>query len=525
MLTLSVPHIDAALQLVVEARPRAAAAWLARLPLASPVDAAQQLLTALYALNRHPLDADARLALLAQFRPTVARAVAGLEAQLAESGVPPHAQQLQMGMLLRELLVESTIGYKQVLLAMTGNETRRVSARRLAEATARALTALRDVLTASYLTYSPLPVGLWREIHAVYRFARTSNLADSAVQDAPPPGLAYRQALLIALADPPHMNPAELAHTRLYLDKFAALAELTAEPVNGHRGFPIQSEGDAPPSHLSLGQPGNGPWLDTDALCRHLHATAVHLSTGDTPRRVGLPAEMETETSQKLCARLLKLWGGGIHRVFRRYTAPGSQVQVVTGLSAIHRLLIEWQLFDEIDQDGDGNLPIRVSEPAFTAHADVSVTRWTVRNDSAAGLALSGTPNTPLNLKVGDPLAVQDEDIPSGWSLAVIRWVRMCDTNRVEFGAERLSPLIEPVWVRPLRGHRQASLEPALLVLGLPALNRDDCLMLPRHIYQIGMDAEVSHAPNQYTLTFGRRVEHTPSFDLINFTVFASEQP
>jgi hypothetical protein len=81
------------------------------------------------------------------------------------------------------------------------------------------------------------------------------------------------------------------------------------------------------------------------------------------------------------------------------------------------------------------------------------------------------------------------------------------------------------VWVRPLRGRRKASPEPALLVPGLDTLKQNDRLLLPRHLYQTGMDAELWHAPHQYTLTFGRCLEHTPNFDLIDFTIFASEQP
>ena len=125
---------------------------------------------------------------------------------------------------------------------------------------------------------------------------------------------------------------------------------------------------------------------------------------------------------------------------------------------------------------------------------------------------------------MGDPLALRADDA-AAWSLGVIRWIRMRDAQQVELGVERLSPQIQPVWVRPLRGHRKASPEPALFVPGLPALKQNDRLLLPRHLYQIGMDAEVWHPPHQYTLTFGRRLEHTPSFDLIDFTIFADEQP
>jgi hypothetical protein len=524
MLTLNVPGTDAALQHAVETRPKAVAEWLGRLPFGSPADSAQQLLVALYALNRHALGADERHALLALYRPVLARAVASLETLLAESGVPPQTQQRQTGTLLRQLHIEHSIGYKQALLAQANRRLGRANPKRTAELTARLQAALRDVQTACHLTHTPVPVGLWQEMHQIHAFAQASNLADTAVDDAPPPSLAYRQALLIALADPPHMGHAELAHTRLYLDQFAARALLVATPVAGHHGFPIRTDGDAAPSTFAARPAPGGLWLDTDALCHHLHDTAVRLRTGDTPRRIGLPAGMESELSQTLCKRLLKQWGNSAQRAFRRHATPGSTLQMVAGVSAIHRLLEPAPLaaglaLHETDKQAAADI-----EPVRAAPAMVNTSQWTVDNDSATGLALSGTPDAPLNLKVGDPLALRTE-AEAGWSLGVIRWIRMHDARQVELGVERLSPQVQPVWVRPLRGHRMASLEPALFVPGLAALKQKDRLMLPRYLYQIGMDADVLHPPHQYSLTFGRRLAHTPSYDLIDFTLIEDEQP
>src|SRR5512139_661383 len=285
MLTLKVPPTeDSAQQHPVETRPKATAEWLDRLPFASPVDTAQQLVMALYALNRRPLGEDERHALLVLYRPVVARAAAGLEALLAETGVPPHAQQRQTGVLLRELLVEHSIGYKHLLLALANRRFGRPSPRRIAEVAARLLAALRDIQAACYLAYSPPPDGLWLEMHQLYRLAQTTEMADNPVDDALPASLVYRQALLLALADPPHLSRAELAHARLYLDKFAALAVLspaTAPPPAN--GFAVMADSDrgAAPQSASLKE--GDLWLDADALCRHLQETAVRLRTGDSP--------------------------------------------------------------------------------------------------------------------------------------------------------------------------------------------------------------------------------------------------
>jgi hypothetical protein len=38
------------------------------------------------------------------------------------------------------------------------------------------------------------------------------------------------------------------------------------------------------------------------------------------------------------------------------------------------------------------------------------------------------------------------------------------------------------------------------------------------------MDAEVWQPPRQYLLTFGRRLEHTMAFDLVEFNIFVDGQ-
>jgi len=84
-------------------------------------------------------------------------------------------------------------------------------------------------------------------------------------------------------------------------------------------------------------------------------------------------------------------------------------------------------------------------------------------------------------------------------------------------------PQVKPIWVRPLRGPRQSNAEPALFLPGLAALKQTDRLLLPRHLYQPGMDAEVLDASRQTVLTFGRLLEYTPGFDLADFTLIADD--
>lgn len=511
MLTLSLPGTDAVLQQKVETRPKAVAEWIDGLPFANPAQAAQQLLMGLYALNRHALDEDDRTALLALYRPAVARVAAALEAHIADAGLPPAQQQRQAGALLRELVIELCTGYRHVLQALANRRLVRASGKRVAEAAARALQATYDILFACALTRVPPPAGLWRETHQIFAYASASGVAELGGDDVPTPSTAYCRAVLLARADPPHMNHAELMHTRLYLEKYARRAVLTPSPVHGHIGFSVPIQGDVAPSPVASGPASEKLWLDTDVLCKHLEAVALHLRTGDTPNRIRLPEGMQSETTELLCAKLIKQWGAGPQRAFRRHTPPEKTVMAVAGLASIHHLL------------NPGPPPPTEDGPPTAMPVPPVPVRWNVLNDSAAGLALTGTPEMPVTLRVGDPIALE-ETPGSDWSLGVVRWLRMRDGQQVEFGIERLSPRVEAVWVRPLRGHRATMAETGLFVPGVAALKQADRLMLPRHLYQLGIEAEVTHGDRTYLVVFGKRTDPTPGFDLIDFTVFEDDE-
>ena len=121
-----------------------------------------------------------------------------------------------------------------------------------------------------------LPDGLWLEMHQVFQLAESTGLADDAIGDLPPASLVYRQALLLALADPPHMSRAEFAYTRMYLDHLGAQARLTplANPIP-ETGFVVATDCDSGPGQLSASPKTGYLWLDTDALCRQLHDLAI----------------------------------------------------------------------------------------------------------------------------------------------------------------------------------------------------------------------------------------------------------
>ncbi|HQT01189.1 MAG: hypothetical protein B7Y26_13765 [Hydrogenophilales bacterium 16-64-46] len=513
---LSLPPADPALRHAFEAHPRQAADWLARLPFANPVVAARQLLQTLAAMNRSLLDANLRATLLALHRPALGRVTTGLASLLGETGVPPHAQQRLAASLLRDLHREYVIACKH---GIRGIGTPQQPTRRMAEPMARLLAALRDLHAVHAYTYNPVPAALWLDLHHNHALARRHGMADLSRNGVASVSLSYRQTLLMAMADPPHLSRSEQTLVQAFLHAFGSLAELR-EGSPGMAGFPVDPDSDRGPTVRA--EPGPVPlWLDTDALCRRLHEIAHRLHLGESPRRIGLPAELDEDLTLTLARRLSRQWRNAPQRSFKRHVDQTGGIEVVVGLTAIHRLLADAGVCPDkpdVPPSEDGHLAIDDVGVRSVA-APVLASFWTIRNDSAGGLALEGTPETPLNLKVGDALALRPRGTDAAWSLATIRWIVMHDGGRVEFGLERLAPRVQPVWVRPLRGQRKRP-EPALFVPGLAALKLPDRLLLPRDLYASGMDAELWPSPYPSLLSFGRRHERTTSFDLVDFTVF-----
>jgi hypothetical protein len=519
MLKLTVPGLGSPPSDTVETRPKWVRAWLERLPFAHPLEAARQLTATLAAMNRTPLNEAARYRCLILMHPVIMRLAAGLEPLLAESGLPPSRNSRQAGELLRELWLELGYGYKRVLLSLIGKRSGLGGGQRFVDVTTRLLLVMRNLQFACYQTYTPPPRGLWREMHHLHLFAHDAGFADKpAAENGVSASLIYRQALLMALADPHRLEPEALRQTRLYLKKHAALAQLTTrhDPCD-NRCFLILSDADHPSGPPQAGTSKRALGLRTDRLCQHLLEAEVRLKTGDTPRMLGLPDGLRGEFGQSLLQRLQRNWNGRLPRAYRRHPPAVSSLRLVAGVTAVHRMLVNQGAPVAMEKPGTLAVGNFDSGPAVAPLPQAST--WRLLNDSAGGLALASSSTMPLNLRIGDPLALQ-ENTPGNWSLGVIRWIRMGDDQQMEMGVERLSPQIEPVWIRPVRKRRLDRAEPALLVHGVPAQKRRDCLLLPRDLYRDSRDAELLHAQQLDCITFGQRVEQSPSYELVEFSRF-----
>lgn len=510
-LKLYTPKPEQALQQTPEIRPTVTAEWLEQLLKTNPEEAAQKLLAELGRLNRAELDDDLRSKLTLIYEPVIQKLIEALLHTLPENGTPQSSVHRQAANLAYELALELTYAWKLVYLGMEKRRSLFGGAKARQNALNRLFTALSGQICTSYRAYTSPPAYSWHELHQVHEVLRQEAVVNASKENsAPPPSEAiYKRALLLALAGPFRFTRPEIEVILAYLDKFSHLAHL-ASNGKGHKSlFPVSLDADTPYSQEINPDSPPSLVLDTHALCKHLRGLIIKLKTGEAFRHIGLPESPHGINGLHLLSRLHQAWRGAMKRVFNRYEPGLTHVEVISGIPAIHRRC------DAKYKPAPGSLPD--AKNAAPGLADQGLpTRWRVVNDSASGLAISAHAQEVAQVRMGNPIALREENAEgTGWTLAVIRWGKMSKGQVVVAGVEKLSPNAASVVLRFLHSNTGNIGQPALLIPANPALQTDECLLLPQGLYQRGRTADMWHSGERRKIGLGSLVEQTPFFDLV----------
>lgn len=501
---------------VVETGPKEASAWLAALPLADSVQAAQQIYQALFTLNRMPLKADDRLVLMELYRKPVAAVAAGLQPHFARLSLPLRPRLKQLADFLRQLHMEMAYGYKHVLKAGL-DERKPWEGDAFLLALERAIRYLGEVLLRSYQVYMPSPPGVWKEIHGFYRYAEQHGqaqrlLAIDGLEEGTTVTRAYLQALLLGLCGPYQLPQNECHQVNAFLARWGQKAEILSaiqkvDPV-GH--FLIDFEADHPaapfPRDVSLHPAPTLRALNAIELARVVHDFSKRLQKGESPRVLGLGFECVGAACMDSLKRMLRFWGLAGRRQFSRRPSP-QPLSLCVGLNAVHFFCDGQRPFTP------PQVPVAVPERAAQApdrlaleaesHDERPVTaplpelfrvdsRWQVRDESAGGLSLARSGDAGIPVRVGDIIGIQNPAL-NQWRIGAVRWVKSADTRHVEMGVEMLAPHAQPLAVRPA-GTDVAPYSQALLLPPIEALRQPATLLVARGTCQPGEDIVIAES-------------------------------
>lgn len=453
--------------------------WLRELPLAHPAGAASRLLTCIDTLNTCRLRPGRRSALLRRLDAAVQRISEQLRDPPAGGAGPAghHAR----AMALHESMTQ---GYRLVH-ASGGSRLRSRASRRIVHHGG-------VILESCHGRHTAPPPGLWHLLHH-------HGLAPGTGRT----GGRYRQLLLVEGCDPWGMAPEDIPELYWLATRWAGRLRLSATPPDGG-GLVIDPDDDAAPFPLAhlIGSPANAVFMDTSGVAKRLRRELAARARRRPWRRGGIP-----ENQHRVLEHAHQRLAAARTRRYPRRAASG-RVEVVTGLTAAHRMLADatetpqrarfqgrtprargpstdiWDLVFPSEALAGRDNPDAASEAGTPDPEDIATdsASWDVANRSPDGYRLQARPvgSTP---GVGDPLLIREvlEDQQLPWELGVVRWVRHHHGGCVDAGVQVIAP--EPTPVRFRAEDDEGRLTGIFRALQTAAMSRLDVpatLIVPR---------------------------------------------
>jgi hypothetical protein len=436
----------------LETKPKQVEAWLTRLPLSNPSEAAEEMADYLATLNSIELAQDNRAKIVERLAPVVEDIVAALYEQYSTVQPPLPPKQHRNASLAQRLLRGMADGYKILLVdwlkrrfhLFGGNPAPHLPATHPAGLAGGPGNQLRN----------PRPHARRHlgGLHQTYNYALRNGL-----KDVIPEGGAkmlsleqiYKSTLLMALADPYHFPQIELPWAKDIIARFSNLATIfpAEETTKGQAGlFVVEVNTDGPPKPIAReSHPMNPRWdiiLNTTELAKHLALISTHLKSKQDLDKIGLPEAAQDPAYPSMLRRLKLNWGASLQRQSqRRRHQDGREYEVCFGLKALHQLIAPFRT--------QRHHPLRaVQQRAGAGHHALQDRQrqhgWPVPEQGGVH---------SMQIRVGDVVGVRQG--AAGWGVGIVRWFRVPGQAEISFGVQLLAPKALAIQLRRSDNGRQ----------------------------------------------------------------------
>ena len=505
----------------LEVRPKQVKAWIEALPLAQSMDSSRKMATHLAQLARAKLDMETRLAILDAYRGPATTALEELDAVYGKGTLPLTPKAREALMVARDLAAELAMNYKVTLVEKSGGLLNAFASKRgLPAQILRAMEYEFAILRASYKSYTPVPPGIWRDLHQLYLYAEHEKV-EREVVDAETKSTVfdlYVEALLLSLCDPYRLVQGELdkivQHARAWRGLCTLQQSRPASRPGGHFLVPCDQDRTPKPIIAPDEEKGGPNWrlLDANPLVDKLRAKKQAAEAGNVSAatKQALGAE-----GLALLARLATLWGDPPKRAYRRN--PGdSTVAICVGLKAVgHFVSFEPRMdaAEEREALRRGITMPLMALPTDDSSQPIPVFEWDVVNESVGGLKVRRMGATQQPIGVGEVVGVKLRD-RSRWTIGVVRWITLFDEGGMEFGIQFLGSLARPVWVQPtITSAPQA--KPGLLIAFGESEELDSLLTVPNMFSDL-REFEITEEGMVSLMRASGLIEKTGRFELFH---------
>ena len=288
---------------------------------------------------------------------------------------------------------------------------------------------LNQQLRATYEGYRTAPKGIWHEIHHIYNYSRfiidlsrNSGAVDESIRDEfYLIEHVYKCSLLLGLCNPYHFNVASFGVLNRTLNRWANLATLhhDVDASKQHCMFSVDSESDFPAVPV-LSHSGDVITseryyvLNTKGLVTTLkyQIEVMAKEAFENPKK---NASSKFLLRIEMFRRLAMNWGKHPVRQDTRVKKNGT-CESVAGYSKIME---------------------HMGKMLFTALKKTPLDQQRcclITDASNMGCQVEMGPESTTRFRVGDMIAIRDNNNIEEWSLAIVRWARYANDNRIKVG-------------------------------------------------------------------------------------------
>jgi hypothetical protein len=452
-------------------------AWLEHVPLANVGVAQQQLLGQLVELNRFPISAANRLAVMETLREAVNFVQIEQAKRFTNRALPLAEAEAAVFRDTDALWAQMQLSYLCCLdSAASGDTVLRAQAALICQ---RLLAYAGLKMFHHYRAYREIQAQDWRALHEAYAKAEELEVSEEAVKDflnrdvhETSPRIAYARAVLMHMSNPNELAQRQLTFIAFLLERWAAKLEMLRDPVDEGNGLPLVADlaSERCPERVAGAPPqarSGIRYLDARKLAKSLKSRVSRLRKGESPTQLALGEDCVQPSCEQLLVFLFRQWcQPKAARAERRPAADAAKVS--SGIPAIH-----YALSGRREEAESKNAPGFLLE------------EWQLEDEAAQGLRMvRRAASAGERLSHGQLVAARPGDAKS-FMLGQVRWLMGAENGDLSAGVRLLPGLPQAIAVRATGLNAQnEKYVPALSLSAVQALNAPASLVLPSGWYK-----------------------------------------
>ena len=525
-LKLNVPVLEDKPLVLAQTQSSKVTEFVALLPLGQPLVAAATLLDELQILNRQKISSDVRFKILETYRPSALNICESLAHEYSSPAIPLSEEGKKSAVLAQSLWLEFSYGYKLALLDEKSQLFSLSGKKFTAQCIYSAIDALYKLMMVYYHSYFNVPNNVWSDLHQLYLYAAEQSIHqleldhNNGFVKASSIDLAYKQVLLMSLADPRHLNNHDINLVADYIARHAHLSQIQAlgNLDNPSGIFLVSLNKDKPPiPYIKNANPADAQTdilFITIDLARTIHQHILMLQTKVPFNNNELPENANDPRYLDLLVYLIKHWAASPKRVFGRKNKNNFS-ELAAGIQATHYYISGEKAYSQPAINSQvTDISQMAHQPSSSSKKIPNLSRWQLINISAGGLALRLLPNSQTALRIGDLACIRNTNEPK-WAIGVIRWANNNDQQGLDIGAELIAPEAYAVGVKvPNRSDYEA----ALILPAINALKQSSTLVASNGTYSPARVLELDENGTICRILLTKLIERTANFERFQFS-------